>query len=102
MADGAFITIDPAGFRRNSDDNVIAVHLKYGQQAFVVETLKGILDPEELYNRALGLAIKWRCSLIGVEDTGYQMTLAFWLNKYIEMYGIKDLFCSTTETTWKS
>lgn len=92
LADGAFITIDPAGFRRNSDDNVIAVHLKYGQQAFVVETLKGILDPEELIIGALGLAIKWKCSLIGVEDTGYQMTLAFWLNKYIEMYGIKDLF----------
>lgn len=88
QADGAFITIDPAGFRKNSDDNAIVVHLKYGDTGAIVETNKGILDPEQLIIAALGLAIKWKCSLIGVEDTGYQMTLAFWLNKYIVALGI--------------
>ena len=37
------------------------------------------------------LAIKWRCSLICIEDTGYQMTLAFWMNKYIVQYSLSDL-----------
>ena len=91
LADGAFITIDPAGFRKNSDDNVIAVHLKYQDQGFVVETKSGILDPEEIITTALGLAVKWGCSAIFVEDTGYQMTLSFWFTKYIILYGIKDL-----------
>jgi hypothetical protein len=91
MADGSFITIDPAGFRKNSDDNVITVHLKYGENGFIVESLKGILDPEQIIISALALATKWRCSLIGVEDTGYQMTLAFWFNKYIAQYGITGL-----------
>ena len=55
-----------------SDDNVIVVHVKYGDKGYVVETLKGILDPGELILNALKLAIKWDCCLIGVEDTGYQ------------------------------
>jgi hypothetical protein len=57
----------------------------------IVETVKGILDPEQIITQALSLAIKWRCSLICIEDTGYQMTLAFWMNKYIVQYSLSDL-----------
>jgi hypothetical protein len=60
--DGAFITIDPAGFRKTSDDNVIVVHLKLAEKSAVVETAKGIMDPEQLILKALALAVKWRCS----------------------------------------
>lgn len=91
LADGAFITIDPAGFRNTSDDNVIAVHLKYGEKGVIVESKKGILDPEQLIIDALTLALKWKVSLIGVEDTGYQMTLSFWLTKYIVQLGLNSL-----------
>ena len=91
LADGAFITIDPAGFRNTSDDNVIAVHLKYGEKGVIVESKKGILDPEQLIINALTLALKWKVSLIGVEDTGYQMTLSFWLTKYIVQLGLSSL-----------
>jgi hypothetical protein len=90
-ATGAFITIDPAGFRKTSDENVIVVHLKFENCGVIVETVKGILDPEQIITQALSLAIKWRCSLICIEDTGYQMTLAFWMNKYIVQYSISDL-----------
>jgi hypothetical protein len=89
--DGAFITIDPAGFRKNSDDNVICVHLKLGEKSAIVETAKGIMDPEQLILKALALAVKWRCSLIGVEDTGYQMTLGFWLMRYIAQFQMHGL-----------
>lgn len=89
--DGAFLTIDPAGFRKTSDDNVIAAHLKYDNKGYVVETIKGILDPAQLIESAIALAIKWNCCLIGVEDTGYQQTLGFWLSFYIKKYNITGL-----------
>lgn len=89
--DGSFITIDPAGFRDSSDDNVIAVHIKKDNKGYVVETLKGILDPAELILNALRLALKWDCCLIGVEDAGYQQTLGFWLSFYVKKLGISDL-----------
>lgn len=91
LSEGAFITIDPAGFRKTSDDNVIVVHLKYQGLGVVVEKKSGILDPEALIVAALELAIKWKCSAIFVEEAGYQMTLSFWLNKYITQLGIRDL-----------
>ena len=89
--EGAFLTIDPAGFRKTSDDNVIAVHLKYGDKGYVVETAKGIMDPGELILEALRLAIKWDCCLIGVEDTGYQQTLGYWLTHFIKKLNITGL-----------
>lgn len=82
--DGVFITIDPAGFRDNSDDNVIAVHYKFDGVGYVAETSRGILDPQELILKALELAVKYGASLIGVEDVGYQQTLGFWLSHFMK------------------
>jgi hypothetical protein len=89
--DGAFITIDPAGFRNHSDDNVICVHYKYDDKGYVVKTVKGILDPAEVIKATLSLAIEHNCSLIGVEDVGYQQTLGFWLTKYINELNIRGI-----------
>lgn len=86
--DGAFITIDPAGFRKTSDDNVIAVHYKFNDKGYVVETVRGILDPQELIQKAISLAMKHGVSLIAVEDTGYQQTLGFWLTHFIKQLNI--------------
>lgn len=82
--DGAFITIDPAGFRKDSDDNVIAVHLKFNNKGYIVEVSKGIMDPMELIKEAFRLALKYGCTLIGVEAVAYQQTLAFWINFFLE------------------
>lgn len=81
--DGAFITIDPAGFRDISDDNVIAVHLKYQNEGYIVEASKGIMDPKMLIEEAFRLAFKWNCNLIGVESVGYQQTLGFWIKFFL-------------------
>lgn len=89
--DGAYITIDPAGFRKTSDDNVIAVHAKFDEKGYVVETNKGIMDPAELIQEALRLALKWNCCLIGVEDVGYQQTLGFWINYFIKKLNIQGI-----------
>lgn len=89
--DGAFITIDPAGFRRTSDDNVIVVHYKFDNKGYVVETVRGILDPQELIQHTLRLAMKHGVSLIAVEDTGYQQTLGFWLTHYIKQLNMSGI-----------
>lgn len=96
QADGAFITVDPAGFRKNSDANEIIVHLKFGEMSAVVDRASShkdptLTDPEQIILRTLALAVKWRCSLIGIEGTGYQQTLQFWVLKYIVKLGITDL-----------
>lgn len=82
IPDGVFITIDPAGFRDISDDNVITVHYVADGKGHVAFIDAGIKDPEQLIIRTLQLAMEHGASLIGVEDVGYQQTLLFWFNKY--------------------
>ena len=86
--DGVFITIDPAGFRRNSDDNVIAVHYKHDNKGFVAEINTTEKMPDKIVQTALSLALKHGASLIGVEDVGYQQTLAFWISYFMKEQNI--------------
>ena len=89
--DGAFLTIDPAGFRDVSDDNVIAAHLKYDNKGYIAETSKGIMDPQELIQKAISMALKWDCSLIAVESVAYQQTLGFWITFFLNKLHIKHI-----------
>ncbi len=91
VPDGVFITIDPAGFKDVSDDNVIVVHYVYGGKGIAWEVDMGIMDPGELIRRTLELAIEHGASLIGIEDVGYQQTLAFWVNKYMVKFKIQGI-----------
>lgn len=88
VPDGVFITIDPAGFKDVSDDNVIVVHYVYDGKGIVAAVEMGILDPGELIRKALELALIHGASLIGIEDVGYQQTLGYWVNKYMLETGI--------------
>lgn len=90
--DGVFLTIDPAGFRDTSDDNVICVHYVIDGKGSVADIDAGIKDPEQLIIRALQLALEHGASLIGIEEVGYQQTLLFWVRKYIvdaDIHGIE-------------
>lgn len=96
VPDGVFITIDPAGFRLHSDDNVIVVHYVHNGQGHVahIETSASntaLRDPEQIIIRSLQLALEHGASLIGVEDVGYQQTLLFWFGKYLDDWKIKDI-----------
>jgi hypothetical protein len=93
IPDGAFLTIDPAGFKDNSDDNVIAVHHVFDGRGIIAETAQSstepaLNDPEQLILVALKLAVKHGASLIAIEDVGYQSTLQFWVTKYINQLGL--------------
>lgn len=91
LPDGVFITIDPAGFRKASDDNVIAVHYIYEGKGHIRELDTDIKDPEQLIIRSLQLAVMHGASLIGVEDTAYQQTLLFWFNKYLKDFSVNGI-----------
>lgn len=93
LPDGVFLTIDPAGFREASDDNVIVVHYVHNGKGHVEETDTGeeLKDPEQLIIRALQLAFAHGASLIGVEDVGYQQTLLFWFTKYINEWKVANI-----------
>lgn len=86
--DGAFITIDPAGFRKNSDDNVIVVHKKFDNKGYVVDISRGIIDPAELIQKAITMALAHRVTLIAIEAVAYQQTLCFWVNFFLRKLAI--------------
>jgi len=88
--DGVFITIDPAGFRKNSDDNVIAVHYKQDNKGFIAEVNTDEKMPDRIVQTALSMAVRHGASLIGVEDVGYQQTLGFWINFFMKEQGITE------------
>jgi len=87
---GAFITIDPAGFRKASDDNVIVAHELRGETPCVAKMEGGNLNPEEVVLTAIEMALEFQASVIGVESTGYQQTLCFWMQKYLDNMGLVD------------
>ena len=87
---GAYITIDPAGFRKHSDDNVIVAHEVRGDAHCVVNMEGGRLNPEEVVLAAIQMALEYKASLIGIEATGYQQSLCFWMDKYIANMGLGD------------
>ena len=82
--DGAYITIDPAGFRKASDDNQIVVHGVADGKGHVIASDRGIIKPDELIRKAIQLALKYRVTLIGVEAVAYQQTLCFWLEFFLK------------------
>lgn len=103
--DGFFITVDPAGFRETSDDNVIAVHGIYDGKGAVIELDAGIKDPEQLIIRTLQLCLSHGASVIGIETVAYQQTLKFWMEKYIrdwELHGIEVVELSPKARTKES
>jgi len=86
--DGVFLTIDPAGFRKNSDDNVISLHYIFEGKGYIAGRKRGILDPSEIVQEAFKMALEHGASLIAIEDTGYQQSLMFWCNHFMKEWNI--------------
>lgn len=89
-ATGSFMTVDPAGFRKNSDDNVYCVHEIRASEYCLSYMDGGNLNPEQLIVGVINAAVQYGVSLIGVEATGYQQSLCFWLNQYLTMMNLAD------------
>jgi len=76
--DASWITIDPAGFRKHSDDNVVAAHYLIDAKNFIAEMDGGVWNPRQTVECSLSMAIRHEAALIAIEAVGYQQTLAYW------------------------
>lgn len=85
--DATFITLDPAGFRKKSDDNVATLHAIYDGLPVVVEMQGGIWNPKETIVNTLTMAALNGVSVIGVESVGYQQSLCYWMEYFIKQLG---------------
>jgi len=87
-ADCAFLTIDPAGFRKKSDDNVIALHKLYDGFPVCTELHGGVWDPKKTIVEALIMAMNNNVCLIAIESVGYQQSLCYWMEYFIKKLGL--------------
>jgi len=88
--DASFITIDPAGYRTNSDDTVVMVHNIYLPMHYELRKLTAkVMNPEETIDQTLSDAVEFGCRYIGVEGVAYQQTLQFWMEKKIIELGLE-------------
>lgn len=81
--DGAFIVIDPAGYKKTSDDNVIVVGKRLDDKIYAVDYECGIFDPKDVVAKTIAFALEYDVTLICVEDVGYQATLLFWMKEFL-------------------
>lgn len=89
---GGYIIIDPATGKKDGDSTAIGAVLVINGKPVIREILADKWGDEETVKQGIMLALKWRCSLILVEDVAYQNTLENYFmrtlrNKRIE--GIK-------------
>jgi hypothetical protein len=89
--DASWITVDPAGYRKNSDDNVVAAHYLIDARHFVAEMDGGIWNPQMTVSSGLSMAVRHESSLIAVESVGYQQSLAYWFRYFMEKEKIQGI-----------
>ncbi len=84
----AFLTIDPAGYRKTSDDNVVVAHGVRGGLQTIEEMQGGVWNPGQLIEVAIMMALRHDCNMIAVETVAYQQTLCYWLDHWLKEYGL--------------
>lgn len=91
VPDHGFLTIDPAGFKKHSDDNVIVAHYIIDNKPIVVEVSADKFNPEQVILEAFRMCLAHNIHVIGVEGVAYQSTLLFWFNKYLPKFNMQHL-----------
>jgi len=77
-----FITVDPAGRKATSDDNVVATHaLIDGEKGLTLYIANGKWSPTRVIEEIVDQCIEYRVPIVFIEAVAYQETLAFWLEK---------------------
>ncbi len=85
---GAFIIIDPAGHKKNSDLTEIGVCYLYDGVPYVLHVSSGIMNPMQTITEALRLAVLHKASVIAAESVAYQASLLFWFEQVARQFGI--------------
>ncbi len=89
--DASFLTVDPAGFRKHSDENVISAHYIIDTKGYIAEMQGGIWNPKETVENTIAMALRHNASLIAVEAVAYQASLAFWIQHFLDKLKITDI-----------
>ncbi len=95
-----FLTIDPAGLKKTSDDNVIAAcYILDGIHVGVKKLIVGECDsnypartPLDVIRSSIKIATELGIRVILVEGVAYQSTLIFWFNQVLEKEGLQNHF----------
>jgi len=87
--DHSWVMIDPSSQRPNADE-ISIIRTKEDKVGNIITThsIKDKMNPEENVLKAIGLCIETNTPVICVEDIAYQVTLIFWINKYLEKLDI--------------
>lgn len=92
IPDAGFIVIDPAGFKKAADDNVIAAFLVQQQIPYLANLQAGNFNPMEVIQKTVEIALTLNIRVIFIESVAYQQTLKFWFEHVISKLNIKDHF----------
>ncbi len=85
-----FITVDPAGAKVTSDDNVVATHvLKDRDELATLDIKNGKWNPTKVIQEIIRQAIYWKVGIVFIESQGYQASLAFWLDEALKTIGLE-------------
>lgn len=85
---GAFIIIDPASDKADSDAVSIGAVVIYGGFPVLREVIEGKLSPGDTIRTAYRMAFRWSASLIVVESQAYQYSLLYWFDQISQQLGI--------------
>lgn len=92
IPDAGFIIIDPAGFKKAADDNVVAAFLVQSQVPYQVKLSAGTYTPLKVIEEAVVIALNFNIRAVFIESVAYQQTLKFWFEQVIDKMGLKDHF----------
>ena len=88
---GAYLTVDPAGSKMNSDNVAIAAHLVCDGVPYIVDGLAQQLDPTQTIELIISYCLAWDIKCVGIESVAYQSTLGHHLQKKLAELEIKDI-----------
>lgn len=86
-----FITCDPAGMNKDSDDNVVATHcLLEDEVGCTIKARGGKWSPSQVIEEIIAQIFEFRVSIVFIESVAYQATLAFWLEETLKELDLYD------------
>lgn len=83
VGDASFLIVDPAGFKKASDDNVIATVKVYDSIPVCTKLQGGNWTPKDTVLNVISEALEIGACLIAIESTGYQGSLLYWVQHFL-------------------
>lgn len=88
---GAYIVIDPSGNKTHSDPTAMSYVEVFDGIPCVQRIVEEVLSPSQTVWKALQLALEHGCTLIAIEDVGYQASLQHWFEVICAQQGLYNI-----------